>query len=66
MPADRWIISIPYRETRGYVERVLAYLVIYAQRLGLAPVRISDLLPPVQGRRWWEQDGVDAQEEGDR
>lgn len=51
--ADRWIISIPFRETRGYVERVLAYRVIYANRLGLDPLRISDLLPPVPARAWW-------------
>jgi soluble lytic murein transglycosylase len=47
--SDLWIAAIPYDETRGYVERVLAYRVIYGARLGLAPVRISDLLPPVPG-----------------
>ena len=45
--ADLWIVRIPFNETRGYVERVLAYRVIYAQRLGLPPVRLSDLLPPI-------------------
>jgi len=29
------------------VERVLAYRVIYQRRLGLEPVRLSDLLPPI-------------------
>jgi len=47
MPADLWIVAIPFAETRGYVERVLAYRVIYRARLGLAPVRLSELLPPV-------------------
>ncbi|MGE5153691.1 MAG: transglycosylase SLT domain-containing protein [Bdellovibrio bacteriovorus] len=50
MEADLWILSIPFAETRGYVERVLAYRVIYGARLGLEPVRVSELLPPVRGR----------------
>ncbi|HYN76170.1 MAG TPA: transglycosylase SLT domain-containing protein [Lamprocystis sp. (in: g-proteobacteria)] len=45
--ADLWIAAIPFDETRGYVERVLAYRAIYRARLGLDPVRLSDLLPPV-------------------
>ncbi len=45
--ADLWIATIPYDETRGYVERVLAYRIIYQRRLGLEPVRLSDLLPPI-------------------
>ncbi len=49
MDADLWILSIPFDETRGYVERVLAYRVIYGARLGLEPVRISQILPPVRG-----------------
>lgn len=49
--ADLWILSIPFQETRGYVERVLAYRIIYGDRLGLEPVRISELLPPVRGKR---------------
>lgn len=49
MEADRWILAIPFQETRGYVERVLAYRIIYGARLGLEPQRISDLLPPVPG-----------------
>ncbi|MBK1695138.1 lytic murein transglycosylase [Chromatium weissei] len=45
--ADLWIAQIPFNETRGYVERVLAYRIIYAERLGLPPLRLSDLLPPI-------------------
>lgn len=45
--ADLWIATIPYAETRGYVERVLAYRIIYQRRLGLEPLRLSELLPPV-------------------
>lgn len=34
LPYDVWIETIPYKETRGYVQNVLAYSVIYAYRLG--------------------------------
>ena len=34
MPADIWIETIPYKETRDYVKAVLAYQQIYANRLG--------------------------------
>jgi soluble lytic murein transglycosylase len=50
MDADLWILSIPFDETRGYVERVLAYRVIYGARLGLEPMRLGELLPPVGGK----------------
>jgi soluble lytic murein transglycosylase len=35
MDADLWIATIPFRETRSYVRRVLAYRLIYDQRLGV-------------------------------
>jgi soluble lytic murein transglycosylase len=53
LDADLWIAQIPFKETRGYVERVLSYRVIYAARLGLAPIRLSELLPPVPGAGLW-------------
>jgi soluble lytic murein transglycosylase len=34
VPYDVWIETIPYRETRGYVQNVLSYSVIYGYRLG--------------------------------
>lgn len=34
MPADVWIETIPYRETRAYVQRVLEYRAVYQRRLG--------------------------------
>lgn len=34
MPADVWIETLPYSETRQYVQRVLAYSVIYRHQLG--------------------------------
>jgi soluble lytic murein transglycosylase len=45
--ADLWIVSIPFAETRRYVERVLTYRAIYRARLGEAPERVSDWLPPI-------------------
>ncbi len=51
--ADLWIARIPFAETRGYVERVLTYRVIYADRLGLEPIRLRDMLPPVPGADFW-------------
>lgn len=34
LPLDMWIETIPFFETRGYVQNVLAYSVIYAYRMG--------------------------------
>jgi soluble lytic murein transglycosylase len=34
LPADAWIESIPFTETRNYVKNVLSFSYIYSQRLG--------------------------------
>lgn len=34
LPLDMWIETIPFAETRGYVQNVLAYSVIYGYRMG--------------------------------
>lgn len=34
LPYDVWIETIPFRETRGYVQKVLSYSVIYSYRMG--------------------------------
>lgn len=34
LPYDVWIETIPFKETRGYVQNVLAFSVIYAHKLG--------------------------------
>lgn len=47
LEAERWILSIPFAETRTYVERVLSYRLIYAARLGRQMPRLSELLEPV-------------------
>ena len=54
MDADLWIASIPFAETRGYVERVLSYRILYARRLGLESKRLREFLPPVPGRDFRE------------
>lgn len=48
VPADLWVATVPFNETRGYLERVLGYTVIYKHRLGKKPGRISDSMPPIQ------------------
>jgi soluble lytic murein transglycosylase len=47
MPADLWIATIPFRETRDYVRRVLAYWVFYADRLGMCTAPLSTALSRV-------------------
>lgn len=38
VPADIWVETIPYRETRNYVKAVLAYQQIYQDKLGQKPI----------------------------
>ncbi|WP_172838752.1 lytic transglycosylase domain-containing protein [Solemya velesiana gill symbiont] len=45
--ADLWIENIPFRETRKYTQRVMAYSVIYERRLSRTPVRLSQKLQPI-------------------
>jgi soluble lytic murein transglycosylase len=42
MSADQWIESLPFKETRDYVQAVLAYTVIYDLQSGREP----DILRP--------------------
>ena len=42
-----WVDLIPYAETRQYVKRVLEYRIVYRRRLGLPPIRLHGLLPPL-------------------
>jgi len=50
MPPDIWVELIPFRETRGYVQRVLAYAAIYDRRLGSKQARVSDRLGAARAR----------------
>lgn len=47
VPADIWIELIPFKETRGYVRRVFEYTVVYEERMGMTPRRISTWLKPI-------------------
>lgn len=47
MAADAWIDSIPFRETRRYVRRVLASDVVFDWRMNAEPRRLSLRMPPV-------------------
>jgi len=47
LPADIWIELVPFSETRGYLQRVLAYTVIYEKRMGKTPTRLKQRLHPV-------------------
>ncbi|MGB0712670.1 MAG: transglycosylase SLT domain-containing protein [Gammaproteobacteria bacterium] len=47
VPADIWIELIPFKETREYVRRVFAYTVVYEERIGLTPRRLSSWLKPI-------------------
>ena len=47
LPADIWIELVPFKETRGYLQRVLAYTVIYEKRMGRQPKRLEQRLHPV-------------------
>ena len=49
LPADIWVETIPFSETRGYVQRVMTYTAIYQSRLGETPTRLSERMRPVAG-----------------
>ncbi len=46
-PFDVWIETIPFKETRGYVQNVLAFSVIYGYKLGQQPAMVK----PVEAGR---------------
>ena len=49
IPADIWIETIPFRETREYVTTVLVYAMIYQQRMQTDELTMNDLtreVPP--------------------
>ena len=47
LPADIWVDTIPYDETRNYVKNVLGYTAVYEYRLGENPTRLFDRMPAV-------------------
>jgi len=48
IPADIWIETIPYRETRDYVTSVLAYTLIYQQRTNTNELTMNDFTRDVK------------------
>lgn len=46
--ADSWIALIPYRETRKYVQRILAYIAIYDWRMDQPATRLQAHMPAIQ------------------
>ena len=48
LPADIWIETIPYKETRGYVSSVIMYTLIYQKRLSRNTLKISDFMTEVK------------------
>ncbi len=49
-PADLWVETIPYHETRRYTQRIFTYAVIYQQRLGKKSSRLQQLMSPIPPR----------------
>lgn len=47
LPADIWIETIPYKETRGYVSSVLMYALIYQERLQRNSLKTAELLQKI-------------------
>ncbi len=47
LPADIWVDTIPFTETRGYVKNVHAYIAVYNYRQGKSPIVISQQMKPV-------------------
>ena len=50
MPADAWVETITFNETRNYVQRVMSYMAIYERHLGIEPSRLSQRMQPVLPR----------------
>jgi soluble lytic murein transglycosylase len=42
LPVDQWVDSLPFGETREYVQAVLAYTVIYRARSGVTGFLLSE------------------------
>lgn len=47
LPADIWLETVPYKETRSYIASVLMYALIYQERLQKNRLKVADLLQPV-------------------
>lgn len=50
LPADAWVDSVPFNETRGYVQRVLAAEAVFQWRMSGETRRLADAMQPVPPR----------------
>ncbi len=50
MPADIWVDTIPYDETRKYVRRVMAYSTVYQWKMAQTTTRLQSRMPPVPAK----------------
>jgi soluble lytic murein transglycosylase len=50
LAADAWVDSVPFGETRSYVQRVLASEAVFHWRMSGKTARISEVMQPVPGR----------------
>jgi len=48
MPADVWTETVPFTETRNYVQNILLFATIYQQRLGEALTTLEQRMPPIR------------------
>ena len=61
LPADVWIDSIPYTETRNYVHRVMAHTVMFDWRLNGKPQRLSTRIGQIAAASGAEAGGADLE-----
>ncbi|KAF0192959.1 MAG: sltH [Gammaproteobacteria bacterium] len=47
VPVDLWVETIPFYETRGYLQNVFAYAPIYERRLGQTHIPLRTRMPPI-------------------
>jgi len=48
LPADIWVETIPYKETRGYVAAVLTYALIYQKQMNESVLSMNDFMREVE------------------
>ncbi len=51
MPADIWVDTIPFNETRNYVKNVMGFTAIYEYRLNLIPTPLQTRMDEVRPRK---------------
>jgi soluble lytic murein transglycosylase len=47
VPADVWTDTVPFRETRDYVQNIMFFSVIYQQRMELPDSKLAQRMTPV-------------------